>query len=239
MDNADDPLNLEREATAYLQSIFNVASEKKWIANFLAGSVWSTDRAGVASGASASEFIQWSDYTNSAPVVDIKKFKRTVKALTGKTPNVLVLTQDVWDTLTEHPDILDRIKYSSNNSNPAVVSRNAVAAIMELDRIEITSTIETTSAEKDADSGYTSDFLATKKAGLYYVPPAAGLLVAAAGYQFAWRGSKDTAPGVLKGFRMKDFYMQPEDTWRYEMDWWIDMKKVEADLGLYMSEVIA
>lgn len=56
---------------------------------------------------------QWSDYANSDPIGDVKDGKAAIHALIFKEPNTLVLGKQVYDKLVDHPNIIDRIKYSA------------------------------------------------------------------------------------------------------------------------------
>ena len=57
---------------------------------------------------------QWSDHSTSAtgnPIEDIETAKRTVRQASGKVPNTLIMSYDVWSYLSTHPEVLKR--YSS------------------------------------------------------------------------------------------------------------------------------
>ncbi|MBS4040406.1 MAG: hypothetical protein KGZ81_07385 [Flavobacteriales bacterium] len=55
---------------------------------------------------------QWSDYTNSTPFEDIKTAAIAMKASTLKIPNTLITSWEAWIQMVDHPDFLDRIKWS-------------------------------------------------------------------------------------------------------------------------------
>lgn len=72
---------------------------------------------------------QWSDFTNSDPVSVLmteldKPFMR---------PNVLVMGQDVWTKLRQHPAVVEAI--IGTGAVRGVVAREQVAALLEIDRI--------------------------------------------------------------------------------------------------------
>jgi hypothetical protein len=54
----------------------------------------------------------WSDYTNSDPIGDIEDAKSTVRKKIGKRPNTMLLGATTFDTLKEHPKLIERIKYA-------------------------------------------------------------------------------------------------------------------------------
>lgn len=60
---------------------------------------------------------QWSDFTNgvSDPVKDVTTAKEAIRAATGKRPNTMVMGALVFASLTQHPKILDRMKYTGRD----------------------------------------------------------------------------------------------------------------------------
>lgn len=70
-------------------------------ANYAAGHV--LDLAGTA---------MWSDYANSDPITDVKGGKSTVRQKIGRRPNTMLLGATTFDTLKEHPKLIERIKYA-------------------------------------------------------------------------------------------------------------------------------
>lgn len=61
---------------------------------------------------------KWSDYTTgvSNPTKDIETAKEAVRAKVGKRANVVVIGAQVFATVSHHPLILDRIKYTGRDS---------------------------------------------------------------------------------------------------------------------------
>lgn len=72
---------------------------------------------------------QWSDYTNSNPVVSILDYL----ASTLMRPNIAVMSQKVWNALRAHPKVVSAILGNSGQSG--IVSRQAVAQLFELEEI--------------------------------------------------------------------------------------------------------
>lgn len=59
---------------------------------------------------------QWSDYSGASnPIGDVEKGKEAVRKKTGKVPNVAVISAAVFSALKQHPQILDRIKYTGRD----------------------------------------------------------------------------------------------------------------------------
>ena len=61
--------------------------------------------------------------------------------------NTLVISEPVWLKLVDHPDLVDRVKYGQTNGGPARITREALAAILEIDRILVMGSIENTAGE--------------------------------------------------------------------------------------------
>lgn len=99
MENYDDPLNPQMDTTEALTDRILVDKEKA-LADVLSATATMT-RNTTLSGTS-----QWNDYANSDPITDIKTAKASVRAGSGKTPNTLLVSWDVLNTLLFHPDII-------------------------------------------------------------------------------------------------------------------------------------
>lgn len=230
--NADSVLAPDREATTYVTQKAMIRREKAFAATYFTTGVWTTDITGVSGTPGAGETKQWNDAA-STPIEDIRAAKLVIKQSTGFTPNTLVLGEEVWSALADHPDIVDRIKYGQTPGSPAIVSKQAVAALLELDRILVMGAIENTATE-----GQTAvhAFIGGKKAMLCYSAPTPGLMTPTAGYTFSWTGL--TGNGV-EGNRIKKFRMEALESDRVEIQFAFDMKLVSADLGYFWSSIVA
>lgn len=233
-DNADSPLNLDREATDYVTTKALIKREKLWVTNFFATSLWTTDMTGVAGSPGAGQVKQWNDAA-STPIEDVATGKSTILQSTGFEPNTLVLGYQVWNALKDHPDIVDRIKYSGGVSpaSPALVSEAAVAALMGVDRLLIMKSIENTAKEGQTAS---HSFIGGKKALLCYAAPAPGLMTPTAGYTFSWTGHIGAGP---EGNRIRRFRMEHLKSDRIEIEMAFAQKLIAADLGYFFTSVVA
>ena len=234
--NADAALSPEREAAEWVTHQMLIRRERQWATNYFAGSVWTNDFDGVASSPSATETIQWSDTTSGDPIGDLRGAKTTVLESTGFEPNTLVIGQQVFDALVDHPDIVDRVKYSGGvgNGNPANVSEQTLAQLFGLDRVMISKAIVNT-----AGQGLTNvhSFIAGKKALLCYAAPNPGLMTPSAGYTFSWSGY--LGMDNTFGFATKRFYIDALSSTRVEGEMAFDQKVVSADLGYFWDTIVA
>lgn len=231
--NADNPLNMDRTTTIYLTQQRLIRMEREFVTNYMGTSKWSTDVTGVSGTPSTGQVKQWNDAA-STPIEDVKAYCTAVQKLTGMRPNVLTLGQEVWDKLSTHSDILDRIKYSGGvgNATPAVASKQAVASMMEIDEILVSGAVVNTAAE-GATAAF--DFIVAKTALLSYRPAAPGLETPAAGYTFEWSAFN----GANEGQRMKSFRMEHLESDRLEIQASFDMKLVSAPLGVFFASLVA
>jgi hypothetical protein len=231
--NADAPLNLDEDATRFLTEARLLRMENQFVTDYMATSVWSKDITGVSGTPSTDQVKQWNDAA-STPIEDIREYRTYVHKLTGRRPNVLVLGQEVYDKLADHPDIVDRIKYSGGvgPDRPAKVTPQAMAQLFELDEIMVAGAVQNTAAE-GATASYS--FVVGKSALLCFRAPNPGLLTPSAGYVFEWNGYL----GQQDGQRMKRFRMDAINSDRVEIEATFDMKVVGADLGVYFASIVA
>jgi len=218
--NADSPIDVDRDATMFVTQRMLMRQEIEWTTTFFASSVWDTD---------VTPANLWSDYTASDPIGDIETGKATMLTSTGYLPNTLVLGYDVFRQLRHHPDIVDRVKYTSAEN----VTEDILARYFGVDRILVSRVIKNTGAEGASNS---MAMVAGKHAGLFYVAPTAGLLSPSAGYQFSWRGVSDGLGANIGITRFR----RPElraDRVEAQMAW--DNKVVATDLGYFFASVVA
>lgn len=123
---------------------------------------------------------QWSDYTNSDPMDDIKTAKSAVHAAIFREPNVLVLQKQVYDKLLDHPDIVERIKYSQLG----VASPELLARLFGVDKVVIAGAGYNSATEGQDDS---MSYIWGKHAWLLYVAPTKRLKQITFGWTFHYK----------------------------------------------------
>lgn len=234
--NADAAVNLERANTENLTHKMLIRKEKDWASNFFTTGIWGTNYAGVASSPTTGEVIQWSDTTSGDPIGDIRTAKTDMMESTGIMPNTMVMSQRVLDALVDHPDIVDRVKYSGGigNLNPARINEQTLATLFGLERIMVMRAIENTAAEGDTNA---HSFIGGKSALLCYAAPNPGLMTPSAGYTFSWSGYMGTtnAFGMVASRRYVDNIRSTE----IEMEMAFDHKLVAGDLGVFFASAVA
>jgi len=223
--NADDILDLDMEATEFVTQRLLMKRDVEFISNFLKTGVWDNDK----NGSGSANFVQWSDYDSSNPIEDVTGWRRTVKLATGFKPNKLGIGGEVWDKLKDHPDVIERIKYTREaiNVNPELIAR-----AFDIDDIVVCEAIKATNVE-GATAAYAA--MVGKVGLLYYVPKKAGKMTPSAGYIFSWKGyGGKNAYGVT----ISKFYMQEIKSNRIEGEMAFDMKTIASDLGVYAYNIV-
>jgi hypothetical protein len=227
--NADAPLNPLREATEFVTRRLMLRKEIQWNTDFFATGIWANDYDGVAGSPTTNEVKQWSDYAASDPIDDIEDAKAGILSTTGMEANTLVLGYDVFRTLKNHPDIVDRIKYTSSQT----VTADMLAAMFDVPRVIISKAVKATNNE-GATAAYS--FTSGKKALLCHVAPTPGLLTPSAGYSFSWTG---VSGGLGATVGTSQFRMESLKADRIEAEMAFDNKVIASDLGWFWDSVVA
>lgn len=197
--NADDVFSLDSEASEFLTQQALIQEEVDFAAKYMVGSVWGTTITGVAAAPGAGQVLQWNDGA-STPLEDIAAGQDAVHVGTGRKANKLVLGQQVWTQLKNHPDIVDRIKYGAGPSAPARVQRDAIAQLLEIDEVLVMGGVKNTAAEGQTGS---QSFIGGKTALLVHAAARPARMTPSGGYTFAWRGYMGgTSPVAISRFRM-------------------------------------
>lgn len=230
--NEDPGIDMDRDATEFVTQRLLIRRERLFQDNYFKAGVWGLDYIGVVGAPGANQFRQWSDYANSDPINDIKTGRLYIKSITGFRPNILLLGEEVFEGLKQHPDILDRYKYTQ----AGVITADLIAKVFEVDRIVIGGAVYATNEEGAAVEAYS--FVYGKKALLCYSAPSPGLLKPSAGYIFAW---KNLANNIQSGFgvAIDKFPMRQLKADRVEGEIAVDPKLVATDLGVFFETAVA
>lgn len=228
--NTDDPYS-ENEATAqFLASNELITREREWATKFFTTGIWtgsstSTDLVG------GTDFTKWDDIS-SDPIADVALQCEAMEGKTGFWPTDLTLTRPVWRALKNHPDIIARIGGGATTGNPAIVTRQLVAALFEIERINLSAAVM-----NSADEGVTDSiaYIMGKHALLTYRPASAANKVPSAGYTFFWKGLVGSDDG-RRILNMRDDlahsdHIEIEATWGH--------KVVSAPLGVFFQAAVA
>lgn len=189
--NADSPFSPEEDAVRFLTQKMMIKREVEFVSNYMNTGIWGVDSSG------GSDFTQWSNAA-STPIEDIHDACFTIEANTGFLPNKLILGRAVWYDLKNHPDIVDRVKYTSDGP----VDTGIVARLLGLDELLVAGAVRNTKGEvQQADTAPTMSHIVGDDALLVYSPSSPGLLQPAAGYTFEWSGLVGGMGQVIERYR--------------------------------------
>lgn len=234
--NADSNFNLDRDSTEFVTNQHLLQRDIDWTAQYFTTGVWATEKTGVASAPGTDEFIQWSDGA-SDPIGDTASWEIDFRQLTGFQWNFCVMGAHVMRALKQHPDIIDRIKYTQKG----IVTEDLIATLFNVDELYVTYATKATGPETtDAatqDAAATYEFIGDPKGVLFgYAPSSPSLLTPSAGYTFVWGGYLG---GNSQGVRVKKFRMENIASDRIEAEQTYDMKVVADDMGVFVGSAVA
>lgn len=143
--NADSPLDIERDTVELLTEKMLIVREKKLATLLTTAGSFDAD-ARPALGAAD----RWDNYTSSSsdPNEDIQLARKTIYKKTFMRPNVVILPYEVFESVREHPKIHERIKYVSE----AIITEQILARLWNVERVIIAGAGENTAKEGAADS---------------------------------------------------------------------------------------
>lgn len=229
--NADAPLNLDTQVTQQLGMQAMLNREITWATQFFTTSIWTTDIAGNAANGAGTR-IFWSTGATSDPIGNVWEGKSTVLASTGFEPNTLVLGYEVFETLINHPDIIDRVKYGQTQGGPAMANEQILAQLFGVEQVLVAKAIRNTADEGVTDS---HSFILGRSALLCYVAPNPGVYTPSAGYDFSWTGYLGASGN---GTRIKRFRNEEIEADLIEIQMAYDQKLISADLGYFFSNIV-
>jgi len=213
--NSDTPLNMDVDTTEYLTELIQMGREKRVADIVFAAGTFGTQTSALA-GAN-----RWDDYAGSDPIGDVRTARATVHAATGKLPNALVIGYQAHLKLLDHPDILERIKYTQKG----IITADLIAALFEVDKYIVGKALNDSSQEGGSESlGY----MWGKKVALLYAESSPGIKKISFGYQFQSRG-----------FRTKKWREEGRDGDFIEAGEVRDEKVVSADCGYLYTTVVS
>ena len=215
--NADDPLDMDMDATRFLTQQMLIRQEVEWASAAFNTGIWGTD---------STPGVLW-DAANSTPIANIETGKNAVLTATGYVPNTVIMSYKVFSALMDNADIVDRIKYTSVES----VSEDLLARLFNVDRVLIMAGTYNTAAN-GATASYSQ--IGDKDVLLCYTPDNPGLMKPSAGYTMVWNG---VSSGMGTSSAISRFRLEAEKADRIEIEAAWDTKIVSSALGYFLSNV--
>lgn len=229
--NANAPLDPDKAAMRLLTGQGLVRSDRLWASKFFKTGVWGADWAGVASGPSGNQFIQF-DQSGSDPIGFFDQRIEAQGGATGYPPNTLVLGPAAYRGLKNNTHIMDLIRYTQRG----ILTTDLLAELFGVDRVLVARSVYNSAAEGQADSiNYIVD---SKSALLVYAAPSPTIDEPSGGYTFAWTGlipGAANAMGAVIERGRED--LAHSDVFQGRMA--IDPEIVAPELGTFYSAVVA
>jgi hypothetical protein len=176
-ENADAPLTPDSDATDIITMRIMLGREKAMKDMATATANYATGHVVTLSGTT-----QWNDYANSNPISDVRTGVRTIHSKLFTQPNLMVIPWLVMSTLEDHPDFIERIKYSER----AILSQDIIAAIFGIPNVVVPGAGYSTAGTGVPVTSANTTYLWGKDVILAYVPGTPGVRQIGFGYEFVW-----------------------------------------------------
>ena len=216
--NSQVPMDLEQATVMWLAQKNLIRKERAFSADFMVIGVWETD--------DDNSTTDWDDFSLGDPVSDIKTARRTISNSTGKKANTLVCGLIVADALENHPDIIDRVKYTRAATEAEM--KSAMAAMFGLANYWVG---ESSYNSANEGQSFSAAAIIDDDALVCHVDPSAGIFGATAGKTFTW------LPGGGEGLIINTRDDKNDaDLIKMNAQW--DQKAVATDLGYFFADVV-
>lgn len=222
-DNADAVLDLRRTGTNTINDTLFLEKDITFAESFMRTGIWGTDKTG------GTDFTKWSDATSN-PAGDVLAARRVLRRAVGSNASMKIVAtcgNIVETALINHPDAIDRIKYTQAATVDAV--RQVLAAWLGVDMLLVNDREYTTSVEGQ-DGTYASVF--DDDLLVAAVPTGPGIDVPSAGYTFEWN-RKGRGPLYVEEILDQ---MRDRNIIRGRAHY--DQKLVAAPLGYFFSDCV-
>lgn len=184
-----------------------------------------TDTGTMTQNTTLAGTAQWSDYTNSNPIGDVRTGMQTIHSSIHVNPNVLILGKQVYDKLVDHPQFIERVKYSQLG----VMTPELLARIFGVDRVIVGGAGKNTAAEGQTDA---MGYIWGKHAILAYVAPSVKPKLMTLGLTYTWKTMKVEK---LRGSNEED----RKGTYVRVGDHYYDQQIVSALAGYLIKNAVA
>jgi hypothetical protein len=226
--NADNEFALDSQATRFLTNQALLRRDKQFVSKYFTTSVWDTDLTGVDASPTGGQFLRF-NVGGSDPIGVIEAKRIDMAESTGEIPNTLLVGPRVHSIFKNHPQILDRIKWTQRGQ----ITNELLASMFEVERYMVAYTTNNTANEAQTAS---MSFLAGKHMLLCHSAPEPGREIPSAGYTFSWNGYMGA---TALGSKISRFRMEAKRSDRVEIEMAFDLKTVATDLGVFFSTAVA
>lgn len=215
--NSQVPMELMQVALKRVAAASAIRKEVSWATDFMTLNVWATD--------DNNSTTDWDDFTSGDPVADILLASDTIGTNTGLEANTIVMGKIVRRALVNHPDIIDRVKYTQRAT--LATMDEALSSVLGLN-VLVGRGVYTNTNESAA---FSATNIIDDDALILHVDPSAGVFGASAGKTFTW------APGGGAGTIYRDpSRHNHSDVFQHKEQW--DQKATATDLGYFFADVV-
>ncbi len=229
MANQDIPINGLRDATEFVTQRLMISRERQFVQNYMQTTIWDNDWSGTTSTPGNTEFIYFDDYVDSDPIKVFGDAIEAVESTTGFTPNTCVMDSETWRVIKDHPQLVERYKYTQSG----VMTPQMVAPLLDMNNILIARGVY-----NDAAQGATDDMQRIHDNFIFiaYVEPRPTLMRPSAGYTFAWAGY---GGNNAYGLSMSRFDLPLIRSQRVEGELAYAHKPVATDMAVFLDDPIS
>ena len=216
VENADSPFAPFEDATLNVQERIRLRLEKEAATLFFGPANWTYKE--TRSGSD-----QWDDSTSN-PFEVIQEAKSSVLSKAMRKPNIIIVGQEVFDVLANHPLVIDRIKYTGRDS----VTPEMLARLFDVEQFLVGSAVENASREGQPDN---LQYIWGKHCFVGYRAPRPSLRTVTAASLFRGRNYPQARRYRHPDPGAKATYVEYSDKW--------DMRKIADGAGFLIVNAVA
>jgi hypothetical protein len=216
--NSQVPMDLEQLGLRLLAQRSMIRKEVAFAADFMVINVWAND--------DNNSTTDWDDTASGDPVTDVLTAKRTISNNTGVDPNTMAMGYIVHQALVQHPDIIDRVKYTT-----AATQGNLEAALAAVFGVGNYWVAKGTYSNTNEAASFSATAIIDDDCLITQVDPGAGIFGATAGKTFVWQPGGGS--GAISSYRDDSRHA---DVIQHKEQW--DQATTATDLGYFFADVV-
>lgn len=239
--NADANFQFDTAGTELITQQMLLRRDLQWVSSYFASNIWGETLSGTASNSPTSTQFTQFDVAGSTPIEVFRAAKLRFKRRTGMMPNIAVFSANAYNALLDHPEIIERIKYTQQG----FLTEQLIATALGIDQVLVASAVQATNYDEEiiADVAPTTQWItgasnAADSNGilLVYSAPRPSRNTPSAGYTFAWNGYLGASAW---GGRIKKYRMEHLATDRIEIEAAYTCQITAPELGTFLSGCVA
>lgn len=239
--NADANFQFDTAGTELITQQMLLRRDLNWISAFFASSVWGETLTGTSSTSPGSTQFTQFDVAGSTPIETFRAAKLRFKRRTGMMPNIAVFSPNAYNALLDHPEIIERIKYTQ----AGFLTEQLIAQAIGIDQVLVASAVQATNYDEEliADTAPTTQWVTGASSSpdsngilLLFSAPRPSRNTPSAGYTFAWNGYLGASAW---GGRIKKYRMEHIASDRIEIEAAYTQQITAPELGTFMSGCVA